>query len=465
MSGPDARDDRFRRLYAEHFDAVLGFALRRTDRPEDAADVTAETFLVAWRREPHVPDGDAARPWLYGVARRVLANHRRGEGRRVALGDRLRQQLSLAMADLSAEVVHRTDVTTAMVRLSARDEEVLQLHLWEGLESRRRSPRCSGCRAPSYGLGCRGPRRGCGRSSGQRSGPSRTSPQNTPNRGPEGGTGMSARPRITDQGVAGLSIAEGRAELLEEIMENIPAANRSRRGVLVPLAAAATVVAVAGGAWALSVGDQPDTSPRSPGFGSGSTAPAESWSTEPSADRRATRPRRLRADVRPGFAHACDDAAEPRTATRWSSTAEPSDLVEEAPTKAAAAVLSRGRLEGRRRLRHGPRLGRPGDAEVHLDWWRPPAPTRSPTTGTTARARGSRSSVASAGYRLVQAARTTRCCPPHRSPTAGPALPRDRLARAADFGALVGCWDGSTLEDSKPSCAPRRLTRSPAARS
>ncbi|MFB9767632.1 sigma factor-like helix-turn-helix DNA-binding protein, partial [Nocardioides kongjuensis] len=34
------------------------------------------------------------------------------------------------------EVVHRADVTAAMKRLSARDEEVLQLHLWEGLEPR-----------------------------------------------------------------------------------------------------------------------------------------------------------------------------------------------------------------------------------------------------------------------------------------------------------------------------------------
>jgi RNA polymerase sigma factor (sigma-70 family) len=37
---------------------------------------------------------------------------------------------------VSEEVVHRADVTAAMARLSARDEEVLQLHLWEGLESR-----------------------------------------------------------------------------------------------------------------------------------------------------------------------------------------------------------------------------------------------------------------------------------------------------------------------------------------
>lgn len=126
----------FRDLYATHFDAVLGFALRRCDRPEDAADVTAETFVVAWRRLRHVPSGDGTRPWLYGVARRVLANQRRGDLRRAALGARLRTQVEVAMRDLADEVVHRADVTAAMRRLSARDEEVLQLHLWEGLEPR-----------------------------------------------------------------------------------------------------------------------------------------------------------------------------------------------------------------------------------------------------------------------------------------------------------------------------------------
>ena len=61
---------------------------------------------------------------------------RSGEGRRAALGDRLRRQLAHAVDDLADEVVHRADVTAAMKRLSARDEEVLQLHLWEGLEPR-----------------------------------------------------------------------------------------------------------------------------------------------------------------------------------------------------------------------------------------------------------------------------------------------------------------------------------------
>lgn len=133
---PGGRDDAFRALYAEHFDAVLGFALRRVDRPEDAADVTADTFLVAWRRLAHVPPGAETRAWLYGVARRVLANQRRGEGRRTALGSRLRRELATHVPDAAGEVVQRADVTAAMRRLSARDQEVLELHLWESLEPR-----------------------------------------------------------------------------------------------------------------------------------------------------------------------------------------------------------------------------------------------------------------------------------------------------------------------------------------
>lgn len=126
----------FRALYAEHFDSVLGYALRRVERAEDAADVTADTFLVVWRRLGHVPPGGEARPWMYGVARRVLANHRRGDRRRSALGDRLRRELASSVPDASDEVAQRADVTSAMQRLSARDQEVLELHLWEGLEPR-----------------------------------------------------------------------------------------------------------------------------------------------------------------------------------------------------------------------------------------------------------------------------------------------------------------------------------------
>lgn len=67
-------EDEFAEVYAATYKPLLGYALRRCDSPEDAADVVAETFTIAWRRATDMPAGPQARLWLYGVARRVLAN-------------------------------------------------------------------------------------------------------------------------------------------------------------------------------------------------------------------------------------------------------------------------------------------------------------------------------------------------------------------------------------------------------
>src|SRR3954462_10268396 len=95
---PDAAQGRFAALYSQHARDVLAYAVRRTPSAEDAADVVAETFLVAWRRGAQVPDGEAARLWLYGVARRTLADQRRGEQRRTRLAARMRAELPAALA-------------------------------------------------------------------------------------------------------------------------------------------------------------------------------------------------------------------------------------------------------------------------------------------------------------------------------------------------------------------------------
>ena len=132
---PDAaaRQGRFEAVYTANHAPILGYALRRTTRPEDAADVLAETFLTAWRRLDEVPDGDGARLWLYGVARRVLANYYRGERRRSALADRLRDEVAHAYRppELTGESAHLAD---ALRRLSEQDRELLTLATWEGLD-------------------------------------------------------------------------------------------------------------------------------------------------------------------------------------------------------------------------------------------------------------------------------------------------------------------------------------------
>ena len=127
---------RFERLYAEHGRDVLAYAVRRSPAAQDGADVLAETFLVAWRRLDDVPPGEAARLWLYGVARRVLANQQRSERRRERLAERMRRELPAALGDLPARGLETGAVRVALARLAAEDQEVLRLSAWEELTPR-----------------------------------------------------------------------------------------------------------------------------------------------------------------------------------------------------------------------------------------------------------------------------------------------------------------------------------------
>jgi RNA polymerase sigma factor (sigma-70 family) len=126
-----ARRDRFETIYESNYHRILGYALRRTSRDE-AVDVVAETFLVAWRRLDDVPDGEAARLWLYGTARRVLANQERAQRRRERLAGRVRAECvpGAEPAPTAAEV---NWAAAAFAKLSLDERELLALVAWEGL--------------------------------------------------------------------------------------------------------------------------------------------------------------------------------------------------------------------------------------------------------------------------------------------------------------------------------------------
>lgn len=131
--GPPEPEQRFEELYTAHYPAVSAYVRRRTDSPDDMADVIAETFTTAWRKLSEVPAGDEARLWLYGVARRTLANHFRSEERRTALALRLREELT-AWASSVVDGDH-DEARRAFLRLSPEDREVLALVGWEGLNT------------------------------------------------------------------------------------------------------------------------------------------------------------------------------------------------------------------------------------------------------------------------------------------------------------------------------------------
>jgi RNA polymerase sigma-70 factor (ECF subfamily) len=127
------RNRRFDALFAEWAADIVAYCGWRAASATDAQDAVAEVFLTAWRRLDDVPDGEAARIWLYATARRVLANQRRSSARRQALQERLASEAVTRPAE--AQPVAREDalVHEALGRLGARDREVLLLAEWEGL--------------------------------------------------------------------------------------------------------------------------------------------------------------------------------------------------------------------------------------------------------------------------------------------------------------------------------------------
>jgi len=144
---------RFEGIYESHYRALTAYARRRTSDAGDAQDVVAETFTIAWRRMAEVPAGDAALPWLYGVARRVLSNQRRSTRRRNDLSGRLGAQPA-GTAELEGEVIasdERRTVLAALSRLRGSDQEILRLAVWEELPHREIA-RVVGCSESSVAV-------------------------------------------------------------------------------------------------------------------------------------------------------------------------------------------------------------------------------------------------------------------------------------------------------------------------
>lgn len=128
---------RFRELFDRHHRALSAYFLRRIPDRSDAFDATEEVFLVAWRRLDSVPQGEAALLWLYGVARKVLANHRRGFARRLRLRARVAAEPVIRPEDPSSDQalidIDAERLRNALSTLRQSDRDVLLLTYWEQL--------------------------------------------------------------------------------------------------------------------------------------------------------------------------------------------------------------------------------------------------------------------------------------------------------------------------------------------
>jgi RNA polymerase sigma-70 factor (ECF subfamily) len=165
----------FTLLYERHATAVHRYASRRCER-EAAEEVVAQVFAIAWRRRDSLPQEPL--PWLYGAARRVLAEQRRSQLRRRKLYERLRSQLAPEGAedDRALDLGERDPSTpseanrgprpaddsppvelsdpqlaSALRRLRSGDREALLLTYWEEL-SPAQAAQAMGCSRPALAV-------------------------------------------------------------------------------------------------------------------------------------------------------------------------------------------------------------------------------------------------------------------------------------------------------------------------
>lgn len=131
------REDKLNHMYARHSGAIRAYCLRRMEG-DDVADAVADVFAVAWRRLDDVPEDDVL-PWLYGVARRVVADHTRSRNRRRRLAIRLANTRSSTPANTETQVIQGDEyhqVREALSLLRGKDREILLLAAWEELSNR-----------------------------------------------------------------------------------------------------------------------------------------------------------------------------------------------------------------------------------------------------------------------------------------------------------------------------------------
>jgi RNA polymerase sigma-70 factor (ECF subfamily) len=122
-------DDRLTSALTSAGPALLAYFRRRV-AADDAADLVAETMVVAWRRRRSLPvSEEEARMWLFGVARNVLLNAQRSERRRWSMADRLRERLTAEPVMPDDEAV---EVRDAIAQLPVDLAELVRLVHWDG---------------------------------------------------------------------------------------------------------------------------------------------------------------------------------------------------------------------------------------------------------------------------------------------------------------------------------------------
>lgn len=137
----------FSEVFRSTYPDVLGYLRRRVEH-QVAEDLAAEVFTIAWDQWDSVPR--EVRPWLFGVARNLLADDRRRQGRRRRLELRVAAGQPLPDDDI-AFAAASLDLRLAWGRLTDAEREVLALVTWDGLTGRE-AAQVLGCTRAAFSV-------------------------------------------------------------------------------------------------------------------------------------------------------------------------------------------------------------------------------------------------------------------------------------------------------------------------
>ncbi|GGP95084.1 RNA polymerase sigma factor [Streptosporangium pseudovulgare] len=128
----------FAGIFDRYVRQIHRYAARRLGT-QAADDIAAETFLIAFRRRASYDLAQRlARPWLYGIATRLIARHRRSEERFLRSlcrtgQDPLPEPMADAVVDRVAAQEKDRVLARALAGLSRGDRDVLLLVAWGDL--------------------------------------------------------------------------------------------------------------------------------------------------------------------------------------------------------------------------------------------------------------------------------------------------------------------------------------------
>lgn len=136
------KQQQFSQLYERHVGQVYRYLFARLGQVQEAQDITAQSFLVAWEHFGSLQQEEKAAGWLIGIARHKLADYFRAAPTKaaktmqsledvVAIPDNTAQLFDVATLHLRLEQVQH-----ALQQLTAERAEAITLRFFAGLSAK-----------------------------------------------------------------------------------------------------------------------------------------------------------------------------------------------------------------------------------------------------------------------------------------------------------------------------------------